>query len=326
MLLKTRFARLVFAAAALSLPAAGFAQPAPYPSKPIRLVVPWAPGGTSDVPWRIIAPRLSEALGQPIVVENRPGAGSTLGAAVVAAVPPDGYTLLGTSNVLALSANVYRKLQYDAVNDFVPIGQIAETCSVLVVHPSIPANSVREFVSYVKANPGKVDYASTGNGSGQHLFMALFASMTGLSMNHIPYKNVGQSIAELVGGQVKANMPGLSVVLPHIKEGRLRALGVTCAKRSRFLPEAPTIDESGAPGFDTTLREGMLAPKGLPPDIAARLERELRKVVESPDTQKAILATGNEPVFATSAQFGAMMRNESAKWQKLVREIGAYID
>lgn len=297
-----------------------------YPAKPIRLIVPWAPGGTSDTPWRIIAPKLSDALGQPLVIENRPGAASTIGAAVVAAASPDGYTLLGTSNVHVLSASVYKKLPYHAINDFVPIAQIAQTCSALVVHPSLPIQSAKEFVSYAKANPGKIDFSSTGNGSGQHLFMALFASMTGITMNHIPYKNVGQAISELVGGQVKASIPGVSVVSQHVRDGRLRALAVTCSKRSRFMPEVPTLDESAAPGFDATLREGMMAPKGVPVEIVRRLESELKKVMELPEIQKSILGTTNEPTFATSEQFAAVLRTESAKWQKLVTEIGVQAD
>jgi tripartite-type tricarboxylate transporter receptor subunit TctC len=317
---------LLFLIAAAFCAAAATAQTAAYPNKPIRLVVPWAPGGTSDTPWRILAPRLSEVLGQPVVIENRPGAAGTIGAAVVASARPDGYTLLGTSNVHVMSANLYKNLPYNAINDFSPVAQIAQTCSVLVVHPSLPVNSAKEFITYAKANPGKVDFASTGNGSGQHLFMALFASSTGISLNHIPYKSVGQGIAELVAGQVKASVPGLSVVSSFVSDGRLRALAVTCAKRSRFMPEVPTIDESAVPGFDATLREGMMAPKGVPPEILARLEAEIRKVLELPEIQKSILGTTNEPVFATSAQFSADLRTESAKWQKLVREIGVHAD
>lgn len=297
-----------------------------YPVKPIRLIVPWAPGGTSDTPWRIIGPKLSEVLGQPLIIENRPGAASTIGAALVASARPDGYTLLGTSNVHVLSANVYRNLPYHAINDFIPIAQIAQTCSALVVHPSMPVQSATQFVAYAKANPGKIDFSSTGNGSGQHLFMALFASMTGIAMNHVPYKNVGQALSELIGGQVKASVPGVSIVSQHVREGRLRALAVTCAKRSRFMPEVPTLDESAAPGFDATLREGMMAPKGVPIEIVNRLEAELKKVMELPDIQKSILGTTNEPTFASSERFAAVLKIEFVKWQKLVKAIGVQVD
>jgi tripartite-type tricarboxylate transporter receptor subunit TctC len=325
--LKSRGAYLLLfpiAAIAFSSPVA--AQTPAYPAKPIRLVVPWAPGGTSDTPWRILAPKLSDALGQPVVIENRPGAAGTIGAAMVAVAKPDGYTLLGTSNVHVMSANVYKNLPYNALNDFSPIAQIAQTCSVLVTHPSLPTPTAREFIAYAKANPGKVDFSSTGNGSGQHLFMALLASSTGITLNHVPYKSVGQATAELVAGQVKASIPGLSVVSPFVADGKLRALAVTCAKRSRFMPDVPALAEAGVPGFDATLREGMMAPKGVPSEILARLETEIRKVLDLPEIQKSILATSNEPVFATSAQFSNDLRNESAKWQKLVKEIGAQAD
>lgn len=309
-----------------ALPLTALSQAPAYPNKPIRLIVPWAPGGTSDTPWRILAPKLSDALGQPIVIENRPGAASTIGAAVVAAARPDGYTLLGTSNVHVMSANVYKNLPYNAITDFTPIAQIAQTCSVLVVHPSLPVHSAREFIGYAKANPGKIDFSSTGNGSGQHLFMALLASSTGISLNHVPYKSVGQATAELVAGQVKASIPGVSVVAPFVADGKLRALAVTCAKRSRFLPDVPTLDETAVPGFDATLREGMMAPKGVAPEILARLESEIKKIMDLPEIQKSIVGTTNEPVFAPSTRFAADLKTESAKWQKLVNEIGVHAD
>ncbi len=293
-----------------------------YPNKPIRLIVPWAPGGTSDTPWRIVGPRLSEALGQQLVIDNKPGAASTIGAAMVASARPDGYTLLGTSNVHVLSPNLYKNLSYHPLDDFVPVGQIAQTCSLLVVHPSLPVTTAREFVSYAKANPGKIDFASTGNGSGQHLFMELFASMTGITLSHVPYKSVGQAVTELLSGEVKAAMPGLSVVSQHVKEGKLRALGVTCTQRSRFMPEVPTLAEAIAPGFDATLREGLMAPKGVSPEILARLERELKKVMELPDVQARIVGTTNEATFASSEQFAATLKAEYAKWQKLVKDLG----
>ena len=293
-----------------------------YPNKPIRMIVPWAAGGTSDAPWRIVAPKLAEVLGQPVLIDNRPGAGSTLGSAMVAAAKPDGYTVMGNSNVLVLSASVYKNLAYDAINDFIPIGQIAQTCSALVINPSVPAATAKEFVAYAKANPGKIDYASTGNGSGQHLFMSLFSSMTGIQMNHIPYKNVGQAIVELLAGQVKAQMPGLSIVLPHIKEGKLKALGVTCTRRSSFMPELPTLSETVAPGFDSTLREGMLVPKGVPPEIVRQLDAALQKVMQMPDVQKGIAGTGNEPAYGTGAEFSAVLKTDFNKWAKVVKDLG----
>jgi tripartite-type tricarboxylate transporter receptor subunit TctC len=293
-----------------------------YPSKPIRMIVPWGAGGTSDTPWRIVGPRISEILGQPVVIENRPGAGSTIGAAMVAAAKPDGYTIMGTSNVHVISAHLYKDLTYHALNDFIFVGQIAKTCSALVVHPSVPASTAQEFIAYAKANPGKIDFGSTGNGSGQHLFMSLFASMAGITLNHVPYKNVSQAVAELLAGQIKAQMPGLSLVLPHIKDGRLKGLGVTCAKRSPFMSELPALGEKAAPGFDATLREGLMVPKGVPPEIVRKLEDALRQAMQLPEVQKSIAGTFNEPVFAGPAEFSADLRAEYAKWGKVVKDLG----
>ena len=312
--------RLALAALSVALATGALAQP--YPNKPIRMVVPWAAGGTSDTVWRIVGPKLSEALGQPVILENRPGAASTIGAAIVASAKPDGYTLLATSNVHVLSAHLYKALPYHAVDDFVPVAQIAQTCSVLVAHPTLPVKTAREFVAYAKANPGKIDYSSTGNGSGQHLFMSQIAATTGITLNHVPYKNVGQAIAELVGGQVKASVPGVSIVSQHVRDGRLRALAVTCAKPSRFLPDVPTLDATIAPGYDATLREGLMAPKGMPADLVSRIEGELRKILEGADTQKSILGTTSEPIFTGAEEFGRTLRADYAKWQKLVKDIG----
>jgi tripartite-type tricarboxylate transporter receptor subunit TctC len=312
----------IAAALLVLMPFAGAGAQETWPNKPIRMIVPWAAGGTSDAPWRIVAPKLSEVLGQPVIIENRPGAGSTIGAAMVAAAKPDGYTVMGNSNVLVLSASVYKNLPYHAINDFIPIGQIAQTCSALVINPSVPVATAQEFVAYAKANPGKIDYASTGNGSGQHLFMSLFASMTGIQMNHVPYKNVGQAIIELLGGQVKAQMPGLSLVLPHVKDGKLKALGVTCNQRSRFMPELPTLAETVAPGFDSTLREGLLVPKGVAPEIVRQLDAALQKVMQQPDVQKGIAGTGNEPAYGSAAEFSAVLKKDFAKWAAVVKDLG----
>ena len=239
-------AALVLAGAALALPWPALAQD--YPNRPISIIVPFSPGGAVDGPTRIVAQKLSERLGQQVIVENKPGAGATLGAGEVAKAAADGYTLLLASQTNAISASLYRKLPFDPVEDFVPVMLIGEEPGVLVVHPSFPAKTLDEFIAYVSANPGKVDYASSGNGSGQHLFAAMFASMAGLKMNHIPYKGSGQATADLLGGTVPVSIPGTAGMMGHIKAGKLRPLATTGAKRAESLPEVPD-DRRAAAGL-----------------------------------------------------------------------------
>jgi len=268
-------ALLWLAGLALAWSAPGWAQT--YPSKAIRLIVPFAHGGSTDTPWRILAPRLSEELGQQVVIDNRPAAGSTVGAAIVAKAPADGYTLLGTTRSHVISGALYKGLPYDALADFAAIGQIADTCSVLVVHPSLPVKTVAQLIALAKSRPGAIDYATSGSGTSQHLSYVLFTSLAGIDMNHVPYKGSSQQIPDLIAGRVPTAIVGVSVLLPHITAGRLRALGVSSSKRSQFLPEVPTIEEAGLKGYLSTLPAGMLGPRGLPPEIVQRLESELRK-------------------------------------------------
>ena len=309
---------------ALAWPAPGWAQS--YPSKTIRLIVPFAPGGSTDTPWRILAPRMSEELGQQVVIDNRPAAGSTVGAAMVAKAAADGYTLLGTSTTHVISGALYKDLPYDALADFAAIGQIADTCSVLVVHPSLPVKSVAQLIALAKSKPAAIDYATSGSGTSQHLSYVLFTSLAGIDMNHVPYKGSSQQIPDLIAGRVPTAIVGVSVLLPHITAGRLRALGVTSSKRSQFLPEVPTIQEAGLNGYLSTLPAGMLGPRGLPPEIVQRLESDLRKILGRPDVQKAILVSGNEPRFDSAANFGALMRSESAKWSRLIRSLDIRVE
>jgi tripartite-type tricarboxylate transporter receptor subunit TctC len=316
-----RRAVVVAAAFALALPA--LAQD--YPNRPIRIVVPFSPGGAVDGPTRIVAQKLGERLGQQIVVENKPGAGATLGAAEVAKAAPDGYTLLLASQTNAISATMYRKLPFDPVEDFTPVMLIGEEPGVLVVHPSFPAKTLDEFIAYVKENPGKVDYASSGNGSGQHLFAAMFASMAGLRMNHVPYKGSAQATTDLLGGTVPVSIPGTAGMMGHIKAGKLRALATTGAKRAEALPDVPALAER-VPGYEAYVWLGLLAPKGTPQPIVDRLQRELQAVMALPEVRTYYSGHNLEIVASTPAAFGTFFRNERDRWAKVIAETGAKID
>ena len=296
-----------------------------YPNRPIRVVVPFSPGGAVDGPTRIVAQKLGERLGQQIVVENKPGAGATIGAAEVAKSAPDGYTLLLASQTNAISPALYPKLPYDATDDFVPIMLIGEEPGVLVVHPSFPAKTVQEFIAYVKDHPGKVDYASSGNGSGQHLFAAMFASMAGLRMNHVPYRGSGQATADLLAGQVPVSIPGTAGMMGHIKAGKLRALATTGAKRSEALPDVPALGEI-VPGYSAYVWMGLFAPKGTPQPIVDRLHRELVAVMALPEVKTYYAGHSLEIVASTPAEFAKFFREERERWARVIKEVGAKVD
>jgi tripartite-type tricarboxylate transporter receptor subunit TctC len=316
----------VLAASALIALALSSAQAQEYPSRPIRIVVPFSPGGAVDGPMRVIAQEMSKRLGAGVIVENKPGAGATIGTEAVAKSPPDGYTLLLASQTNAISATLYPKLAYDPVEDFVPISLIGREPGVLVVHPSLPVKTFQEFVAYVKERPGKIDYASSGNGSGQHLFTALLASMTGMKMNHIPYRGSGQATTDLLGGQVQMAIPGTAGMVGHIKAGKLRALAVTGATRSPQLPAVPTVMDSGVPGYEAYVWMGLLAPKGTPAPIVDKLQREVLRALATDEVKSYMASAGIEIVGSTPAEFGAFFRAEKDLWAKVIRETGAKID
>ena len=315
---------------ALALAAIAFSAPLvaqqDYPNRPIRVVVPFSPGGAVDGPMRVIAQGLSKRLGQQVVVENKPGAGATIGSEMVAKSPADGYTLLLASQTNAISASMYRNLTFDPVDDFTPIALIGREPGVVVVHPSLPVNSLQELIAYVKARPGKVDYASSGNGSGQHLFMALLASMTGMQLNHVPYRGSGQATTDLLAGVVPVSIPGTAGMVGHIKAGKLRALAVTGIKRSPQLPDVPTIAESGVPGYEAYVWMGLLAPKGTPAPIIERLQRELKDVLATSEVKTYMDTAGIETVGSTAAEFGTFFHSEKDRWAKVIKETGAKID
>lgn len=298
-----------------------------YPARPIRLIIPFSAGGAADVPGRILAQRMAEVLGQQVVVENRPGAGSSIGAEAAARAAPDGYTLFMISNTHFVTAALHPKLTYDPLNDYTPITQVTSAPNVLVIHPSLPAKSVKELITLAKAKPGQIDYASSGQGSTQHLTGALFCAMAGIRMTHIPYRGSGPVTADLLGGQVMVAFPGIAGMLPHIRSGKLRALGVTGRKRSPELPEVPTIAEGGVKGYEMVAWFGFSAPKGLPRDIQTKLHGDTLRVVKSPDIQKSLAGAGQEVAWQeTPERFFEFLKLESVKWAKVVKASGAKLE
>ncbi len=297
-----------------------------YPARPIRLIVPFSAGGAVDGPTRVIAQELSKRLGQQVNVENRPGAGATLGSESVAKAPADGYTLLLASQTNAISATLYPKLNFQPLDDFAPISLLGREPAVLVVHPKLAVRSVAELVAYVKERPGQIDYASSGNGSGQHLFTALFLSMAGLRMNHIPYRGSAQATTDLIGGQVSLAIPGIAGMLSHIRSGKLIALAVTSAQRSAQLPDVPTLAESGFPAMVAYVWLGLLAPKGTPAAIVERLNREVQAGLASSEVKAYMANASIEALGSTPAEFAAYFREERDRWAAVIRETGAKID
>jgi len=297
-----------------------------YPTRAVRLIIPFSAGGAADVPGRILTQRMSESLGQQVVVDNRPGLGSAIGAEVAARAAPDGYTLFLISNTHFVTAALHKKLPYDALNDYTAISQVTSAPNVLVVHPSLPAKTVKDLVALARAKPRQIDYASSGNGSTQHLTGALFARMAGIEMTHIPYRGSGQVTADLLGGQVMVAFPGIAGMLPHIKSGKLRALGVTSAKRSAELPDVPTIAEAGVKGYEMVAWFGLAAPKGLPREVQMKLHGDLLRVLRNPDFQKSLAAVGQEPAWQdTPERFYEFLKVESVKWAKVVADSGATV-
>ena len=302
------------------------AQAQDYPVRPIRIIVPFSAGGAVDGPMRVIAQELSKRFNQQVLVENRPGAGAMIGSEAVAKSAPDGYTLLLASQTNAISASLYAKLNFNPIEDFAPISLIGREPGVLVVHPSLPAKTVQELIAYVKSQTGTVDYASSGNGSGQHLFAAMFASMAGIKMSHVPYRGSGQATTDLIGGQVKVSIPGMAGMMGHMKAGKLRPLAVTGTSRSSQLPDVPTLDESGLKGYSAYVWMGLLAPKGTPAPIIDKLYRELVTVMASTEVKTYFNGASIEAVGSTPAEFDTYFREEKERWAKIIKETGAKVD
>jgi tripartite-type tricarboxylate transporter receptor subunit TctC len=318
----TRIQSAALAAGALLLLAQPAAAQQPYPAKPVRLVVPSAPGGGTDITARVMAPKLSEFLGQQVVVENRAGAGTMIGGEVVARAAPDGYTLLMGISTLAINPAMYKKVPYDALKDFAPITQAVSLPNILVVHPSLPVKTVKELVAFAKARPGQLQFASAGVGTNPHLAAELFLSMTGTKMLHVPYKGSGAGVIDVIAGHVPVMTPSILTGLPHTKAGRLRALGVTSAQRAGGAPEIPTIAEAGVPGYEAVQWFGILAPAGTPRAVIERVHREAVKVLQSADIRERLKADGADPVASSPEEFAAFLRSETAKWAKVVKAVG----
>jgi tripartite-type tricarboxylate transporter receptor subunit TctC len=316
--------RLACLALALALAAPARAQT--WPAHPVRIVIPLSPGGFADVPGRILAARLSALLGRNVYVENRPGAGGTIGADVVAKSAPDGYTFLFTGTPHVIAPWIYKKLAYDALKDFEPVALVASGPYVLVANPKLPVGSVRELIALAKSHPGSIDYASSGNGSAQHLVSALFASMAGIELNHVPYKGSGPAMQDLLSGQVKLSFAGIPNVLPQIKAGRLKPLAVSTPKRAADLPDVPTVAEAGVPGYEATLWLDLAAPLGTPPDIVQRLYETTGKALQEPELQKGFRAAGVEPTLLAPAELATFLAAEHEKWGRVVRQTGATIN
>ncbi|MDQ6618714.1 MAG: tripartite tricarboxylate transporter substrate binding protein [Pseudomonadota bacterium] len=315
--------RLLLAACAALTLLCGNALAQTYPSKPIRIIVPYTPGGFNDTLGRLLALKFQEAWGQPAVVENKPGAGTVIGTETVAKSAPDGYTLLIVALPFSVLPSLYPNTSFSVTKDFVPIVLAGATQNMLVVNTALPVNSVQDLIALAKRKPDELAYASTGSGSSNHLSMEMFKSMTGTRINHIPYKGTAPAVTDLLGGQVQVMFDNTPNVLPHVKAGKLRALAVTGAQRSSFTPDLPTVAESGVPGYEITVWFGLVAPAGTPKDIVAKLNAEVNRVLALPDTRERFQAAGVEPIGGPPEAFAAHLQREVTKWARVVKESGA---
>lgn len=320
-----RHALQTLAALALS-PVAGMARAQAWPTQPITLVVPFPPGGTTDVIARALGDRLAQALGQRVIVDNRPGAGATLGANLVAKSRPDGHTLLMGAVHHTIASSVFRRLPYDFQRDFAPVSTVALVPNVLVVNAATPAQNVRELVALARARPGHLNFGSNGNGTAQHLIGTLFQRLTGTDIAHIPYGGSGPLITALLGAQVTMSFDTVTPVLPHVRNGRLRALAVTTARRSSALPEVPTLHEAGLAGFDIGTWFGVLAPAATPRDVVARLNDEIVKAINAPDLRRRLEEIGAEPVGNSPEAMARQIADETTRFAELVRTANVVIE
>ena len=318
--MRTLLLRSVLAVSSACIASAVFAQA--YPSKPVKMVVGFSPGGGTDILARIVAQRLTEAWGQTVVVENRPGASATIGAAIVAKAPPDGYTLaMGQLTPNAIAPALFKDLSYDAVKDFVPIILVGTSPNVLVVNPGVPAKTVAELIAHAKANPGKLTYASSGAGSLQHIAAELFKSSASVQIVHVPFKGSGQAVIDLMSGQVDMNFDSIPAVTQHVKSGRLRAIAVTSAKRASGLAEIPTIAESGIPDYDLTTWWGLFAPAGTPPEIVAKIHRDTLAALQNAELKERFAALSVDPGGGSARDFADYVRQEIAKYDRIVKQL-----
>jgi tripartite-type tricarboxylate transporter receptor subunit TctC len=298
-----------------------------YPAKPVRWIVPLPPGGSTDLISRLIAQKLTDAWRVQVVVDNRPGAAGTLGLAMAAKSPPDGYTIvLAQTGNVAIAPGLYSRLTYDPVKDLAPVTQVLSTPLILIAHPSLPVKGVRELVALARAKPDTITYASGGSGGQVHLAFALLSSMAGVRMVHVPYKGVGPALIELIGGQVAISLTSIPPAMPHIKAGKLKALGVSSARRFKSLPEVPTIFEDGVAGYEVSVWYGVMMPAGTPPDIIARVNTDIVRILGQPEVQERFSGEGGDMVASTPEAFGAYIRAEIARWTKVITETGVKVD
>ncbi len=316
-LIQALAALLVLAAGAPAAKAQGT-----YPTKPVRLIVPSVAGGGTDISARLIAPKLSEFLGQQVIVENRAGAAMIIGGEAVARAAPDGYTLLMGISTLTINPSIHKKMPFDALRDFAPISEVVAQPNVLVVHPSVPVKTVKELIAFTRTHPNQLDYGSAGVGSNPHLTMELFLSMAGIKMVHVPYKGLAPAMIDIIAGQLTVMSSTMLSGITYVRDGRLRALGVTTAKRSPILPEIPTIAEAALPGYEAAQWYGVLAPAGTPREIVTKLHAAIVRALQDATIRERFLADGAEPVGSSPDEFAAYMRAETAKWAKVIKAAG----
>lgn len=293
-----------------------------YPGRPVRLIVPQSAGGSTDLVARPLAQKLTDTLGQQVVVDNRPGAGSTLGTDLVAKAAPDGHTLLAVAASFTMSPALYRKLPFDPVRDFSAISQLSALPNILVVHPSLPVTILKDLIALVKTKPGEINHGSSGVATGTHMSMELLKHLTGMKMVHVPYKGGAPSVTALLANEVQVTFATISTALPHVKTGRLRALAVSTAKRSAAAPDVPTIAEAGVPGYDYSSWIGLLAPARTPPAIVTTLHREAARIVQTPEIRKVLALEGSDPIGSTPEEFSALIRSEVARWKQVAQSAG----
>jgi tripartite-type tricarboxylate transporter receptor subunit TctC len=305
---------------------AGIVSAQPYPSKPVRVVIPWPPGGSNDVVGRIVMQKVAEYAGQQFIVDNRAGAAGSIGADVVAKAPPDGYTIMVHSTSHVGNAHLYKKLPYDTLKDFTGVALLAAQPGALTIHPSLPVKTVKEFIALAKARPGTINYSSSGNGSAPHLSMALLVVMTGINIVHVPYKGGAPQVTALVSGETQASLATVSTVLVHVQSGRLRALGVSGAKRSGTMPDVPTIAEAGVPGYEMSPWIGVFVPAATSRDLINRLNAEINKALKSPDVSQLLASNALDAMGGTPEEFDARIKVDYEKYGKLIKLTGAKVD
>jgi tripartite-type tricarboxylate transporter receptor subunit TctC len=320
------FSRLAASCALVFIAAIAHCAAQTFPTRPIRVIVPYAAGGGVDVMARLIAPRLGERLGQQVIIDNRPGATGNIGAELAAHAPPDGYTVLVAGASIAINVSLYRKLAYDILKDFIAVTSVAVSPNIVLVHPSLPAGSIKELIALARARPGQLNYASGGSGSTLHLTAELFKSMTGVNITHVPYKSTGPALIAVISGEVAIIMPPLAGTLSHVENGRLRALAVTSTSRVKMVPQLPTVAEAGVPGFESGQWYGVFVPVATPADVVTKLQTEIARVVRLPDVGDQIVQQGSIPTGDTPEQFGAYLRQDIAKWAKVVKASGARVE